>query len=55
MQNSPALDQASQQKKNHVLSITIIGILFFIFGFVISGPFWQCCFDPKVTPHPAPC
>ncbi len=34
MQNSRTLDQAPQQKKNYVLSITIIGILFFIFGFV---------------------
>lgn len=34
MQNTDALDQAGQKRKNYILSITIIGILFFIFGFV---------------------
>ena len=34
MQNTDALNPVPQRKKNYVLSITIIGILFFIFGFV---------------------
>ncbi|NOX86718.1 MAG: sugar MFS transporter [Chlorobi bacterium] len=34
MQNTDTPDQPRQNRKNYILSITIIGILFFIFGFV---------------------